>query len=141
MIDMHTHLLTGIDNGCKDFSDAGKVILTAKSEGVTAMFITPHETVNDKLNANDLIDRFKKFSQIFSKYNVDLYLGAEIEYHKDALVKVFYKSLLSMNNTNFVLLDFTNTKEKYDMVEVINKYKQHNNIDIANNLHFKYQNI
>ena len=126
MIDMHTHLLTGIDNGCKDFSDAGKVILEAKSQGVTAMFITPHETINDKISADELKDRFNKFKQIFSKYNVDLFLGAEIEYSKDALVKIFYKSLLSMNETSFAMLDFTNTKGKYDMVEVINKYKQHN---------------
>ena len=125
MIDMHTHLLTGIDNGCKDFSDAGKVILKAKSEGVTAMIITPHESINDKLSANDLIDRFKKFNQIFSKYNVDLYLGAEIDYHRDALVKIFYKSMLSMNNTSFVLLDFTKMKE-FDIFEIINKYKTHN---------------
>ena len=126
MIDIHTHLLTGIDNGCKDFSDAGKVILEAKSQGVTAMFITPHETVNDKISSFELKERFAKFNQIFSKYGVDLYLGAEIDYSSDALVKIFYKTLLSMNETNFALLDFTNTKEKYDMVEVINKYKQHN---------------
>ena len=111
MIDMHTHLLTGIDNGCKDFSDAGKVILEAKSQGVTAIFITPHETINDKIGADELKDRFKKFKQIFSKYNVDLFLGAEIEYSKDALVKIFYKSLLSMNETSFALLDFSHTKE------------------------------
>lgn len=125
MIDMHTHLLTGIDNGCKDFSDAGKVILKAKSEGVTAMIITPHETIKDKLTAEELTERFKKFNQIFSKYDVDLYLGAEIEYHRDALVKVFYKSMLSINNTSFVLLDFTNTKE-YDIYEILSKYKTHN---------------
>lgn len=126
MIDIHTHLLTGIDNGCKDFSDAGKVILEAKSQGVTAMFITPHETINDKISAFELKERFAKFNQIFSKYGVDLYLGAEIDYSSDALVKIFYKTLLSMNETNFALLDFSHTKEKYDMVEVINKYKQHN---------------
>ena len=126
MIDIHTHLLTGIDNGCKDFSDAGKVILEAKSQGVTAMFITPHETINDKISAFELKERFAKFNQIFSKYGVDLYLGAEIDYSSDALVKIFYKTLLSMNETNFALLDFSHAKEKYDMVEVINKYKQHN---------------
>ena len=139
MIDINTHLLTGLDDGCKDFSDAGKVILKAKSQGVTSMIITPQEDINSKISANEIKERFKKFKQIFSKYNVELYLGAEIDYSKDCLIKVFYKSLLSMNDTKYVYMNFLNTKEEYDLYRLIREYLTHGlNIIIA---HAEYLNL
>jgi len=139
MIDINTHLLTGLDDGCKDFSDAGKVILKAKSQGVTSMIITPQEDINSNISANEIKERFKKFKQIFSKYNVELYLGAEIDYSKDCLIKVFYKSLLSMNDTKFVYMNFLNTKEEYDLYRLIREYLTHGlNIIIA---HAEYLNL
>lgn len=139
MIDINTHLLTGLDDGCKDFSDAGKVILKAKSQGVTSMIITPQEVINSKISANEIKERFKKFKQIFSKYNVELYLGAEIDYSKDCLIKVFYKSLLSMNDTKFVYMNFLNTKEEYDLYRLIREYLTHGlNIIIA---HAEFLNL
>jgi len=139
MIDINTHLLTGLYDGCKDFSDAGKVILKAKSQGVTSMIITPQEDINSNISANEIKERFKKFKQIFSKYNVELYLGAEIDYSKDCLIKVFYKSLLSMNDTKFVYMNFLNTKEEYDLYRLIREYLTHGlNIIIA---HAEYLNL
>lgn len=126
MIDTNTHIINGVDNGCKDYNDAGKVVLKAKNEGVTTMFVTPHQGVDSKFDADELKLRFKKFSDIFKKYEIDMYLGAEIEYHKDCLVKVFYKKLLTMNNTKFVLMDFTATKDDfYDIPTVVREYKAH----------------
>ena len=124
MIDIHTHILTNVDNGCVDYNDAGKLVLKAKSEGVTALFLAPHQNSKSGFSADELKMKFKKFSEIFSKYGVDMYLGAEIEYSKDALVKLFYKSMLTMNDSKYVLMDFNNSKEDYDILEVIKKYKE-----------------
>ena len=125
MIDIHTHILNGVDNGCKDYNDAGKVVLKAKSEGVTAMFVTPNQRSYAGFDADSLKQKFNKFNEIFTKHGVDLYLGAEIEYSKDALVKIFYKKLLTMNDTKYVLMDFHKSQEEYDMYDVIKDYKAH----------------
>ena len=125
MIDIHTHILNGVDNGCKDYNDAGKVVLKAKSEGVTDMFVTPNQRSYAGFDADSLKQKFNKFNEIFTKHGVDLYLGDEIEYSKDALVKIYYKKLLTMNDTKFVLIDFHKSQEEYDMFEVIKDYKAH----------------
>ena len=125
MIDIHTHIMTGVDNGCKDFNDAGKVVLKAKSEDVTALFLTPHQNSYSGFSADDLKAKFKKFNELFMKHGVDMYLGAEIEYSKDALVKIFYKKLLTMNDTKYVLIDFLKSQEEYDLATVIKDYKAH----------------
>lgn len=125
MIDIHTHIMTNVDNGCKDYNDAGKVVLKAKSEGVTALFLTPHQTSYSGFSADDLKAKFKKFSELFAKHGVDMYLGAEIEYSKDCLVKIFYKKMLTMNDSKYVLIDFMKSQEEYDLFEVIKDYKNH----------------
>ena len=132
MIDIHTHILTGVDNGCKDYNDAGKVVLKAKSQNVTSLFLTPHQTTYAGHDADSLKTIYKKFNDIFKKHGVDMYLGAEIEYSKDALVKIFYKKLLTMNDTNYVLMDFLSSQDEFDIVSVIKDYKNHNfNIIVA----------
>ena len=139
MIDIHTHILTGVDNGCKDYSDAGKVVLKAKSQNVTSLFLTPHQTTYAGHDADSLKAIYKKFNDIFKKHGVDMYLGAEIEYSRDALVKIFYKKLLTMNDTNYVLMDFLSSQDEFDIVNVIKDYKNHNfNIIVA---HAEYLNL
>ena len=99
------------------------IILKAKSQGVTAMFATPHQNTYSGFNADELKIKFKKFNEIFSKHGVDMYLGAEIEYSKDALVKLFYKKLNTMNDTKYVLMDFNKSQEEYNLLEIIKAYK------------------
>ena len=126
MIDTNTHLLNGVDNGCKDYNEVGKVVLKAKSEGVDVMFVTPHQSIDSKYDATELKTRFKKFNEIFKKYEVEMYLGAEIDYSKDCLVKVFYKSLLTMNDTKYVLMNFNNVIDDFiDIPTIIKEYKSH----------------
>ena len=125
MIDIHTHILTNVDNGCKDFNDAGKVVLKAKDEGVDAIFLTPNQRSYAGYDADALKQKFNKFKDIFKKYEVDMYLGAEIEYSKDCLVKIFYKKLLTMNDSKYVLMDFHKSQEEYDIFSVIKDYKAH----------------
>ena len=125
MIDIHTHILTNVDNGCKDFNDAGKAVLKAKDEGVDAIFLTPNQRSYAGYDADALKQKFNKFKDIFKKYEVDMYLGAEIEYSKDCLVKIFYKKLLTMNDSKYVLMDFHKSQEEYDIFSVIKDYKAH----------------
>lgn len=126
MIDTNTHILNGVDDGCKDYNEVGKVVLKAKNEGVDTMFVTPHQSSDSKFNADELKLRFKKFNEIFKKYEVEMYLGAEIDYSKDCLVKVFYKSLLTMNDTKYVLMNFNNVIDDFiDIPTIIKEYKSH----------------
>ena len=126
MVDIHTHILTNIDNGCIDYNDAGKVILEARSQGVKSIILTPHEDVFSKYTAKEITDKFRRFSQVFKKYEVELYLGAEVTYSKDALIKIFYKSLLPMNDTNIALIDFSSSKDEIDLYRIVKEYRTHN---------------
>lgn len=126
MIDIHTHVLPNADNGCKDYNDAGRIILEAIKQGVTHMILTPHEKTLAGYSSKELTEKFNNFKKAFEKRDIELFLGAEIEYSDDIFLKVKNNLLLRMNNTNVILLDFLNTQEKYNMKEVVKRFKEYN---------------
>lgn len=82
MIDVHCHILPGIDDGAKSFEDSLVILRKAEKAGVTDAILTPHYIVGSKYNA----DNAKKW-QLFMKLrelaeasgiSVRLYLGNEI---------------------------------------------------------------
>lgn len=126
MIDMHTHVLSNADNGCVDYSDSGKIILEAINQGVTHMFLTPHQKSFVGYTNKELTIKFNNFKKTFEKRDIELFLGAEIDFTPDVIDKVKNKEMLTMNNTNFILLSFLETDTDYNIKEVINEFKKIN---------------
>lgn len=42
MIDTHSHILPGVDDGARDFEESIKIIRTLASEGISSIIATPH---------------------------------------------------------------------------------------------------
>src|SRR5438105_1720178 len=42
MIDLHSHILPGLDDGARSFDDSREIAAAAVAEGVTAIAATPH---------------------------------------------------------------------------------------------------
>jgi protein-tyrosine phosphatase len=42
MIDIHSHILPGIDDGAKDFANSVEIVKELASQGVTDVVATPH---------------------------------------------------------------------------------------------------
>ncbi len=80
-IDLHSHILNGVDDGPESLEMALEMIKYASENGVRAICATPH--VLDSLQNEDLVlSRFKRLSEAVqdAEINVDLYLGAEINF-------------------------------------------------------------
>ena len=41
-VDIHTHILPGVDDGAADFQQACAMVRMAYENGTTALFLTPH---------------------------------------------------------------------------------------------------
>ncbi|MFN2316895.1 MAG: CpsB/CapC family capsule biosynthesis tyrosine phosphatase, partial [Gemmatimonadales bacterium] len=46
MIDLHSHLLPGVDDGSKSVSQSVRVLRMFADKGITAVCLTPHMTVS-----------------------------------------------------------------------------------------------
>ncbi|HVP37445.1 MAG TPA: CpsB/CapC family capsule biosynthesis tyrosine phosphatase [Terriglobales bacterium] len=86
MIDLHTHLLPGIDDGATSLEEAVQMIRQGKEIGITAICTTPH------LSTRLTQDRVERIMESFlnlrektseKKIGVDLRLGSEIDLRID----------------------------------------------------------
>ncbi|MDH4222750.1 MAG: hypothetical protein OEV55_04325 [candidate division Zixibacteria bacterium] len=86
MIDLHTHLLPGIDDGVKSLDEAVKIIKSGVSMGVTAICLTPHLLSNFRgCNPGAIMETYSMLQNkiIQEEIDVHLYLGSEIDLRDD----------------------------------------------------------
>jgi len=110
MIDIHTHLLFGVDDGCKTLEDSIKMIESALSYGITDIILTPHYSYLRKYTANrrKAEENFLILKGVIKHRGIkmNLYLGSEIDETDDIFDFLENKECNTMNDTKYVLIDF-----------------------------------
>jgi protein-tyrosine phosphatase len=112
MIDIHCHLLPGIDDGAKDMNEALALINLAVKDGVKRMVVTPHLHFGRFDNHLPVIESaflaLKKAVRK-AKIEVELAYAAEVRLDSEILTLLALKKLPlygSYNNQQFMLLEF-----------------------------------
>lgn len=112
MIDIHTHLIPGVDDGAEDEQMALLMLLRAKDQGIRAVFATPHSSAFDE-DSEGTKEKFQQLStraaQIFPE--LELYPGCEV-YCETGWMQSVLSGLESgkyptMNGSRFVLMEFS----------------------------------
>lgn len=110
MIDIHTHILFDVDDGCNTIEESLKLLKQAELHGVTDLIFTPHcsERRGYELNEKKLLTNFQKLRDLAKKETVkiNLYLGMEIDDERSMLKRINNGAFRTLNNTNYILLDF-----------------------------------
>ena len=84
LIDLHAHILPGIDDGAQTIDEALKIARAARKAGFCAIAATPHrlEGVYD-VSEETVIDAFEKLQNAIKKEGVDITLYRGAEYYLD----------------------------------------------------------
>ena len=84
MIDWHSHILPGVDDGSRDTEESMALLRMESEQGVDTVIATPHFFANDE-SANDFIDRRQKSYETLMSALDDgaprILLGAEVRYY------------------------------------------------------------
>jgi protein-tyrosine phosphatase len=119
MIDLHTHILFGVDDGAKSIDESMKILMKAESIGIHTIVLTPHVSLLRPLISpkHVIIERFEMLKRrAFEQgLKVNLFLGAEVDEH-DHLVQTI-KSGYTIHQSNYALVDFS--MRKADVSEAI----------------------
>lgn len=120
MIDMHTHILPGVDNGARDMDEAIKMIHTEIKNGVKTIVLTPHISTKSIVGNNKkiILDRFHQLCDATKDLDCRLLLGAEIFYTPGILNRLNSNELFTINRTKYVLLEFNIVFENEDIDEI-----------------------
>lgn len=109
MIDIHNHLLFGVDDGSKTIIESISVIQGLSEVGVTDIILTPHY-INYTSHSNDKESNEKILSILRKKLeedniNVNLYLGNEIYIDSEIIRLLKDGKISTLNNSKYILIE------------------------------------
>jgi protein-tyrosine phosphatase len=107
VIDLHNHLLPGVDDGSRSVAQSVRVLGRFADQGVTAVCLTPHLLASDAA-AGRPADHDRAFGALLAAAPTSprLHRGAEIMLDRPLPAIVARQRSVTLNATQFVLVEF-----------------------------------
>ncbi len=121
-VDIHTHMLPGVDDGAPDLEHAMELLRMAWEDGTGAVILTPHYRGRYRKNTPEqLRQAFDGLQQSVKKElpEMELFLGSEAGIERELTEKLLNRQVLSLNGGNYVLLEFHSDCTSKHVVEGI----------------------
>lgn len=110
MVDLHCHLLPGIDDGSKNMEVSLRMAREATENGVTHALLTPHHMNGRYVNhKQDVIQRTKEFQNQINAHSIPLtvFPGQEVRINGQLLEALNKDDILFADTANkYVMLEF-----------------------------------
>lgn len=112
MIDIHCHLLYGVDDGSKSLEESVEMLKIAKKQGITGIILTPHLRHGMFKHPLEKIERhYKKLMPYANKLGIELKLGTEYHVATD-MIDAFYGGLChTLADTQYILTEYSHSSE------------------------------
>ncbi|MBB1330198.1 capsule biosynthesis protein CapC [Pseudoalteromonas sp. SG43-1] len=111
MIDIHSHILPGIDDGAKDLNESLALLTIAQNDGITHMVATPHIHIGRFNNsASQLYSELAnlKAQAFVNNIGIKLAVAAEVRLDVELMSLVLSNKLPfigTLNSVNYLLLE------------------------------------
>lgn len=110
MIDIHSHVLPGVDDGAGTMEEAIEMLRIYASQGVSEIICTPHYKKHHKNPSREtLMERMQALqtAAFVEGMDITLYLGNEVLYFDEIEEDLERKAICTMNDTSYVLVEFS----------------------------------
>lgn len=122
MIDIHSHLLYGVDDGAKTIDESVDIIRNLYKNGVTDIILTPHYIEYSSYNSNKKsnLEKLDSLKQELKEkgINVNLYLGNEIYINNNILSLLKNGEISSLNDSKYLLIELPMSGKYDNYVEI-----------------------
>ncbi|MBU8757234.1 tyrosine protein phosphatase [Priestia megaterium] len=108
MIDIHSHILPGVDDGAPAMEDAVNMARLALDEGITKIIATPHHQNGMYFNKKqDILKRVKELNNVLQRENISLEVlpGQETRIYGSLLDDFEKGDILTLNHTNYLFVE------------------------------------
>ncbi|GAA0182406.1 exopolysaccharide biosynthesis protein [Clostridium sediminicola] len=122
MLDIHSHILPGIDDGSKDIDTTLEMLRIAKSDGIDKIIATPHfYKFNYENSYSDVVELIKKVSERAKDKNIDIEIlpGQEVYLDKFTLDLYNNGNIGTLNNSQYMLVELQPSKLEPHILDII----------------------
>lgn len=108
-IDIHTHLLPGVDDGAQDLQEAMALLRMAWEDGTRGILLTPHYRDRFRQNTPEqLANAYEQLREAVAAElpEMQLFLGNEAHYEAELPELFDAGRVLPLNQSRYVLLEF-----------------------------------
>jgi len=116
MIDIHCHILPGVDDGSPDIDTSLEMAAIAAKDGIRTVIATPH-VVNNGLERKVIVEKTELLNSELKKNKIDLEVlpGGEIPSHlTDSLA-----ALHRLGSSRFILVEFPHSFLPSDSLDLV----------------------
>ena len=124
MIDIHSHIIYGVDDGPKTLDESLKLIQEAYNQGVRTIVATSHRRTGMFETREEMIlKHLAEVKEAATKIADDLTLlyGGELFFTPDILEKLEKNIVPTMNGTRFALIEFSSVTPWKEIHDALNK--------------------
>ena len=126
IIDMHCHILPGVDDGPATMEETLATLKTAQRQGIGAMIVTPHfhpgRYVVTADRVMEALGRVKRRAAA-EGLGIRLYPGQECYYYSGLMEQLESGNVLTMNGTDKVLIEFDNETQYSTMLRAVREFR------------------
>lgn len=124
MIDIHTHILPGLDDGARDMEDSLSMAALALKSGVHTLVATSHANTGGffkEYSIEEYLQRLEAFRKALDEVKLPLrvFSGMEIYMTREVPRMIREGRLLSLNQTGYFLTEFSFGIEQEEMDEML----------------------
>jgi protein-tyrosine phosphatase len=140
MIDVHTHIMYGVDDGSKDLKMTKEMLSMCCSQGVDIIFLTPHiNPSSSEQKSKEYNNKFNEISFLADSFGIKCYLGAEI-YLSFRLPDIDFEKY-TMGKSNALLIEFSTMIETPVLDHSYNLIKKGFKVIIAHAERYDYLSL
>ena len=126
LVDIHSHLIPGIDDGVKTTFEAVKLIREFEWMGYKKLIITPHIMSHRYKNSSQIIlEKLEFLKDALADHEIKIELEAASEYYlDDYFMTLLEKRDILTFNDNHLLFEMSYTRAPTDLIDMIFEIEQ-----------------
>ncbi|CEO10629.1 putative tyrosine-protein phosphatase CapC [[Clostridium] sordellii] len=126
MIDIHCHILPGVDDGSKNLSESIEMAKIAYDEGIRTIINTSHYHTDFKYKKgkelNKVLNDFNKALKV-EGIDLNIILGNELYYTEDLFENFENLDFYSLNSSRYLLIEFSPNNFPKNIVDIVYEIK------------------
>lgn len=115
MLDIHSHIIPGIDDGAKNMEMTLEMLKNAEKEGTREIIATPHYLLEyGEATIEEVKNYVKKINNLLEdeKIDVNIYSGQEVYFTEKIIEDYMNGNIGTLNDSRYMLIEFP--MEKFD---------------------------